>query len=170
MDWDSKNYHAWSHRQWALKHFKLFDGEIAFIEQMISKDVRNNSAWNQRYFVISETVGNPNGKDFPFEIRKREIMYALTKCELAPNNECPWVYMEPFLKGYRTKFEEVRDTFYKRWKEGKQQSIPMLAFLVNWYAADKQTDVVQEICDELQKVDKIRRDYWKCLAPNSTSS
>lgn len=34
-------------RQWALKAFNLWDKELAFIEDCIKTDVRNNSAWNQ---------------------------------------------------------------------------------------------------------------------------
>ena len=60
---DSKNYHAWSHRQWAVKHFKLWDGELAFVDRLLDADVRNNSAWNQRHFVLSNTTpgGAPLG-------------------------------------------------------------------------------------------------------------
>ena len=25
---DEKNYHAWQHRQWAIKNFGLFEGEL----------------------------------------------------------------------------------------------------------------------------------------------
>ena len=48
---DGKNYHAWSHRQWALKEFALWDGELDFICELLEIDLRNNSAWNQRWYV-----------------------------------------------------------------------------------------------------------------------
>ena len=73
-DQDQKNYHAWQHRQWVLATFKLFDNELAFIDRLLTDDIRfwkkpimdimspifnprNNSAWNQRFFVHSRTGG-----------------------------------------------------------------------------------------------------------------
>ncbi len=40
---DAKNYHVWSHRQWVLQRFNLWDGEIAFVEKLIDADVRTFS-------------------------------------------------------------------------------------------------------------------------------
>jgi len=37
--------------------FSLWEGELDYISQLITEDVRNNSAWNQRYFVITNTTG-----------------------------------------------------------------------------------------------------------------
>ena len=74
---DQKNYHAWQHRQWVLATFKLFANELAFIDRLLTDDIRfwpfivfwspesglmislprNNSAWNQRFFVNSRTGG-----------------------------------------------------------------------------------------------------------------
>ena len=35
------------YRQWVLKTFNLWRGELEFIEQLLVMDIRNNSAWNQ---------------------------------------------------------------------------------------------------------------------------
>ncbi|RZL66026.1 MAG: hypothetical protein EOP29_29175, partial [Rhodococcus sp. (in: high G+C Gram-positive bacteria)] len=43
---DNKNYHAWQHRQWVIKEFNLWEGELEFADAQISMDVQNNSAWN----------------------------------------------------------------------------------------------------------------------------
>jgi len=69
---DSKNYHVWSYRQWLVKRFALWDaGELEAIEDLLEKDVRNNSAWNHRYFVV---CGNENGVGVADQgIRDREI-------------------------------------------------------------------------------------------------
>ena len=71
---DAKNYHTWSYRQWILGHFgtdanaqsgageeeaeegdDVWAGEQAFIDLVLSKDVRNNSAWHHRFFVVWES-------------------------------------------------------------------------------------------------------------------
>lgn len=40
-----------------LQEYKLWDNELEFVESLLEDDVRNNSAWNQRHFVISHTTG-----------------------------------------------------------------------------------------------------------------
>lgn len=40
-----------------VQEYKLWDNELEFVESLLEDDVRNNSAWNQRHFVISHTTG-----------------------------------------------------------------------------------------------------------------
>lgn len=40
------------------QEYKLWDNELEFVENLLEEDVRNNSAWNQRHFVISHTTGS----------------------------------------------------------------------------------------------------------------
>jgi protein farnesyltransferase/geranylgeranyltransferase type-1 subunit alpha len=88
LDEDSKNYHAWAHRQWAIKTFGLWEPELAFVEGKLSEDFRNNSAWNYRFFVVSSTTGMDQ------ETRLREISFALGWIRKAPNNQSPWNYIQ----------------------------------------------------------------------------
>lgn len=69
---------------------RLFDGELNYVEQLLDDDIRNNSAWNQRYFVINNTTG------FTEDVLKREIKYTLDKINKAKENESAWNY----LRGY----------------------------------------------------------------------
>ena len=39
------------------QEFKLWDDELEYVDQLLREDVRNNSVWNQRHFVIFSTVG-----------------------------------------------------------------------------------------------------------------
>lgn len=41
----------------SVQEYKLWDNELEFVENLLEDDVRNNSAWNQRHFVISHTTG-----------------------------------------------------------------------------------------------------------------
>lgn len=55
---DTKNYHAWQHRQWLVEHFNLFGvEELNFSTGCLADDLRNNSAWNYRYFILSALSG-----------------------------------------------------------------------------------------------------------------
>ena len=73
LELDSKNYHVWSYRQWLVKRFDLFDKpeELEWTHSMIEEDVRNNSAWNHRYYLV---VGGREGKPSA-ETANREIEY-----------------------------------------------------------------------------------------------
>lgn len=49
---DAKNYHAWAHRQVVVAAAGDWQAERQYLEKLLQEDVRNNSAWNQRAFVI----------------------------------------------------------------------------------------------------------------------
>lgn len=52
LEKDSKNYHVWSYRQWLVQRFDLWDkGELEETARFIKIDVRNNSAWNHRWYI-----------------------------------------------------------------------------------------------------------------------
>lgn len=44
-------------RQWVLQQFDLFGKELDYVDKLLKEDMRNNSAWNQRHFVITNTTG-----------------------------------------------------------------------------------------------------------------
>jgi len=74
LEADAKNYHTWSYRQWILAYFggagggsskasgddedeidmgqDLWVGELDFVDAVLAQDVRNNSAWHHRFFVV----------------------------------------------------------------------------------------------------------------------
>jgi protein farnesyltransferase/geranylgeranyltransferase type-1 subunit alpha len=86
LTFDSKNYHTWAYRQFILCHFysdaenpatpgskeeeerkKVWSDELEYVEKLLKEDIRNNSAWNQRFFVSFES--GMGGKD----VAEREI-------------------------------------------------------------------------------------------------
>lgn len=52
-----------------VQEYKLWDNELEFVENLLEDDVRNNSAWNQRHFVISHTTGFSDGAVLDREIQ-----------------------------------------------------------------------------------------------------
>jgi len=115
---DAKNYHVWSYRQWLIRRYELWTSrlpsgraspfetttEIQETELYIQDDVRNNSAWNHRFFIITgqlpslstPTISNEDigsaGKERE-ELLQREIEYAKAQIRLAPQNQSPWLYI-----------------------------------------------------------------------------
>ena len=62
---------------------------------MIEKDPRNNSAWNQRWFVSHRGGAE---KVLSLEVAKKEADYAIQGAGLDPYNESPWRYLIGILK------------------------------------------------------------------------
>lgn len=93
MQKDAKNYHVWCYRQWAVKRFNLWDeaSELAYMEKLLTEDIRNNSAWNHRWYLI---FGRPHGEPFANkEVVQREVTFAQNAIRQAPQNESPWNYL-----------------------------------------------------------------------------
>lgn len=90
FDLDSKNYHVWSYRQWLVRRFNLFQdpAELRYIETLLGRDVRNNSAWNHRFFVVFGSATRPSE-----DVIKREVDYTQSAIFTAPQNPSPWNYL-----------------------------------------------------------------------------
>jgi len=106
---DAKNYHAWAHRQALVAAWDLWDEELAFTEAVLADDVRNNSAWNQRFFIL--TRGGPQqpaqadgglatGTDAPPPLPvviDAELSYVAAALHRAPDNASAWAYLRGLL-------------------------------------------------------------------------
>lgn len=62
-------------------------------------DVRNNSAWNQRYFVLKHTGFLP-------EVIDRELKYVLNRIQVVKNNESTWNFLRALLEHGTGKLEQ----------------------------------------------------------------
>lgn len=75
---DTKNYHTWSYRQWILAHFndeeRLWPGELPWVEELLEEDVRNNSAWHHRFFVVWQSGVRREDVDRE-DVLRRELAY-----------------------------------------------------------------------------------------------
>ncbi|KAF7552019.1 hypothetical protein G7046_g7553 [Stylonectria norvegica] len=99
---DTKNYHVWSYRQYLVGKLGMWDAlEVGWTQNFIEDDVRNNSAWAHRFYVVfsnpaTSTEGSgPTEHDaaIPDSLLDREIAYAQEKIALAPQNQSPWNYL-----------------------------------------------------------------------------
>jgi len=84
---DTKNYHAWAHRQAVLSELGTeadLERELAFTTSLLHRDVMNNSAWSQRAFLI----GSGAAVDWSAE-------FAATAgwIEGCVENEASWAYL-----------------------------------------------------------------------------
>ncbi|UYV74452.1 FNTA [Cordylochernes scorpioides] len=166
---DAKHYHAWQHRQWAMKEFGLWDDELSYVEKLLEDDIRNNSAWNQRYFVVKHTTGFSDP-----EIMKREIKYTLDAIAKAAHNESPWSYLRGLL-GAKLGDEAVVK-FCKELLKSGCISPHLMAFLVDVAEEEMESQpaarpaLLQEaarLLDDLaNEHDTIRRNYYEFIGQN----
>jgi protein farnesyltransferase/geranylgeranyltransferase type-1 subunit alpha len=127
---DEKNYHTWSYRQWILAHFGgtgnttatkpttsdkenqldngLWEGELDFIESMLISDIRNNSAWHHRFFVVW-ACGIREGEEDRAHILKRELTYVKHSISTVPNNPAAWNYLRGMLQHTARPFSSIKD-------------------------------------------------------------
>ncbi|KAD4384159.1 hypothetical protein R6Q59_011859 [Mikania micrantha] len=91
---DAKNYHAWSHRQWVLLNLGGWEDELAYCNELLEDDIFNNSAWNQRYFVITRHPGL-GGIEATLD---SEVDYTIKSILVKPENESPWRYLRGLYK------------------------------------------------------------------------
>ncbi len=68
--------------------FSLFNGELDYVHRLLEEDVRNNSAWNQRFFVIKST-----NKEITGDVLSSEVEYAMRAIEGVTGNESAWNYL-----------------------------------------------------------------------------
>ena len=107
---DAKNYHVWSYRHWLVKHFGLWPDisesgdkslgesglvELNFTSDLLKQDVRNNSAWNHRFFILFGRQDSPPPATWVYD---SQIAFAKQKISMAPQNVAAWNYLRGVVK------------------------------------------------------------------------
>ncbi|KAJ7064930.1 hypothetical protein C8F01DRAFT_1128787 [Mycena amicta] len=180
---DEKNYHTWAHRQWLLAFHNddaLWAGELDFIDAMMNKDLRNNSVWHHRFFVVFQS-GVRDGEQDRQRITRREIIYAKQHISLAPNNASAWNYLRgvlvfnklplstvaPFVELYTVPLsDDAKDIVdVENPPPGKGAELPCVAaleFLADIHEADGSLDDAVKLWKSLaDEHDTIRKKYWE---------
>ncbi|KAG0215491.1 CAAX geranylgeranyltransferase alpha subunit [Mortierella sp. NVP41] len=164
---DTKNYHAWSYRQWVLAHFGLgpwWAEELVYTEELLETDVRNNSAWNQRYFAVTNGPGGLTEEDV-----QREVQFAKSKIGKTPSNESPWVYLTGVLRKGNHPVTEIKEFCEGLLVVPRANFSPFVhATLLDIYEVEAKQErssaSVEKAREEAimlaEKVDTIRAKYW----------
>lgn len=151
-------------------YFSLYDDELDFVDRLICEDPRNNSAWNQRFFVLKHFGFTP-------EVIRREAEYAMDRIRVIKNNESPWNFLVGVLRQSKSgKLDSLPEVveFSEGLYNAGNRSPYLLAFLIDLYQEQalesKQEDnsiaqKVYTLCDDMaSKHDVIRRKYWQYVA------
>lgn len=177
---DPKNYHAWSHRQWILRTANndlLWDEELKYVHYLISDDDhRNNSAWNQRWFVSHRG----NRIALSIDDAKVEADYAFNSSKIDPYNESPWRYFIGILsEQHKSITDETKKDIISLVKTYKDQVDKLFTSLTEngddcyYQLLSAHVDLLELICDkdslltasdiarELATIhDTVRAKYW----------
>ncbi|KAF9213899.1 CAAX geranylgeranyltransferase alpha subunit [Podila verticillata] len=164
---DSKNYHAWSYRQWVLSHFgpgPWWAEELEYIDELLAIDIRNNSAWNQRFYAFTQ---GPLG--LSRENVEKEIQYTKVKIERTPGNESPWVYLGGVLRKANHPMSEIKEFCESLLPMPRANFSPYLhSTLLEIYEEEAKAHRTVESVTKAketavmlaEKVDTIRAKYW----------
>ncbi|KAI9019826.1 hypothetical protein DFJ74DRAFT_769489 [Hyaloraphidium curvatum] len=168
MEDDAKNYHAWSYRQWVVRRFNAWKDEMADMDALIRTDVRNNSAWNHRFFVLKCAPEGPWKAD-----AHKESLYAMENILVAPANESPWQYLRGVLSlgsgGSAIDFSDcphVLQFCFDLVAKGTV-SRPLYLFLADYYESQAAAGVADALsnCTAMltalrDEIDPVRVNYW----------
>ncbi|KAH6821941.1 farnesyltransferase A [Perilla frutescens var. hirtella] len=176
---DAKNYHAWSHRQWVLQALGGWEDELAYCNELIEDDVFNNSAWNQRYFVVSRSplLGGLE------VMRDSEVAYAIKAILTKPENESSWRYLRGLHKndGYSLANDPQVASVCLDVLAGKTDYVHALNMVLDLLCHHHQPSrelkdaidavspdpdlsnigLAESACSILKLVDPIRASYWE---------
>ena len=141
------------------------EGEFDFIEDMLKDDVKNNSVWNYRFFLVQFVNNNKIDKN----IVEQEIKYAIEKIKFCPVNECPFCYIRGFITKCGFKYSDficVKEELEKIVGENKNNRFALM-LLMDIYEEEKNEEKFNEMVEELSKVDYIRKKYYGWRKDNS---
>ncbi|KAG8857107.1 CAAX geranylgeranyltransferase alpha subunit [Serendipita sp. 411] len=187
---DVKNYHTWAYRQWLLTYFdddELWRYELPFVDLLLKEDVRNNSAWHHRFFVVFDSGVRDGDEDRAMVIR-RELSYSKQKIALAPNNLSAWNYLRGVLNKTGTKFGSVKSfvipyTLPREEGASAEEVLDLdnpspssyatlpcalaMEFLVDVYEEEGELNRAVELLTSLaEEHDTMRKRYWDYRAKN----
>ncbi|KAI3934864.1 hypothetical protein MKX01_027989 [Papaver californicum] len=173
---DAKNYHAWSHRQWVLQALGGWEGELNYCHQLLEDDIFNNSAWNQRYFVVtrSPVLGGLQA------MRASEVKYAVEAILTNPENESPWRYLRGLYKGDNQSLicDPQVSTVCLKVLNATTNRIFALSLLLDLLCygfhpsedfknavegsatLDPKSNLATTVCSVLEREDPMRSNYW----------
>ncbi|CAD5221754.1 unnamed protein product [Bursaphelenchus okinawaensis] len=162
---DNKNYHAWQHRQWVVERFNLFDQrEVEYSLKLLEEDMRNNSAWNYRYFIVnslSNQLTNMAMIDKELELIEEVIQEASA-------NESAWTYLAGILGPSGIAGNQRALNFCQKLHDAGNHKSPHLCYILfdyHYNQAEKGENTNEnvtkatELLEELANVDMVRHKY-----------
>ncbi len=153
---DEKNYHVWSYKRWLVKRFNIYDSpaELTFTTNMLKNDVRNNSAWSFRLFLLF-------GYDKPSVDLKSEFDFVKKQIKRSPTNPSSWNYLRGLCDKSGTSLCKFKQFIRSFTENDENISIPAIELLAVTYIKENDWEKANGIYGLLaDKLDPIRSNYW----------
>lgn len=140
--------------------FSRWEGELDYTETLISEDLRNNSAWNHRYFVLKRT------KQLEDEnLIKKEVIFTVENIIKVPDNESTWNYLRGILSGVGLNkfpdeikvFEGITSVHCYSFRIDSLDELLMNQEKPDKSIVGKALTLIAKLATEM---DKIRSEYW----------
>jgi protein farnesyltransferase/geranylgeranyltransferase type-1 subunit alpha len=180
---DTKNYHVWSYRQLLVRRLDLWpsrqplgDEELAATMAFVDADVRNNSAWTHRFYLVfsDPAVSTPGltalvpDPKVPADIVEREKELAVEYIRKAPQNQSAWNYLRGVLTKGGRKFGEVAELVEKEFgngtgDEGRPASSHAIELLAEHHEQTGNKEAAAKCWDQLAELDPVREKYWNYM-------
>ncbi|KAG8624031.1 hypothetical protein KVT40_009007 [Elsinoe batatas] len=132
----------------------------------VAADVRNNSAWNHRFFIVNGSEDGQGVKDN--DVYEREVAFAKEAIRKAPQNQSPWAYLKGAVERAKGKdgSKELVE-FCGEFVDLDQctvRSSHALDLLAEIWGREKKIAEASKAYELLRdKYDPIRRNYWEYL-------
>jgi protein farnesyltransferase/geranylgeranyltransferase type-1 subunit alpha len=132
---------------------------------MIDNDIRNNSAWNHRYYIFYETK-----KSLDSDAIQEEVNFCLQKIRLAPNNESAWNYLRGILQEVGLSKNEMVNEYCEEMLNNDTANCHLIQFILDAIEESLRESfksdetLVRKAVDltiKLEKeIDPLRKEYW----------
>ncbi|KAL7668916.1 hypothetical protein ACOME3_009598 [Neoechinorhynchus agilis] len=180
FDAEPKNYHAWQYRHWLCRMTTTTNwvGEHAFTDRMIHFDVRNNSAWNHRFFVLEQQYqeASDSKNDERNNLVSRELRFALASIRQCSNNESAYNYLRGILERFDSNHVDLEmvNNYFEQMNVDERLSLEMKLFLSRdryLRESKKGNDCYEQLVRDIDgfiskliEIDPIRTNYWMYVA------
>lgn len=169
LDLDPKNHHVWAYRKWLVQQCDLFadPAEMHYVETHLARDVRNNSAWVHRHFLVFGAPAEPAAL-----VCARELEFAQEKIALCPQNPLAWTYLRGAHSRSGAPLADLRAVALKYVRLGDSpvvESTYALELLAAIAETEGDAEAARGYFDLLAVTyDPIRANYWKYRAGKCT--
>jgi len=139
---DSKNYHAWSYRQWILMSVdeeSAWENEMEYVCNLIQEDIRNNSAWNQRWLVSHRGKQHRQSPPIGLDVARREADFAINHGSmLDPYNESSWRYLIGILQ---EQYQHYKNQQQQQKKDNDVKKTMLKTMIVEYEAKSNSSEI-----------------------------
>ena len=142
-----------------IRRFNNTEGEMEFIEEMLKYDIKNNSVWNYKFFLVLFLNNNKPTK----EVIENEIKYGIEKIQKEPKNECPYCYIRGYVTKFGYKFSDfpiIKEEMEKVMNAPENNNSFALNLLLDIYEEEKNESQFNGVIEALSSYDYIRKNYY----------